>query len=136
MRLQLPEKFTDLWPVFVLGFLFCLVFFYHDWEHWLAYATGSYNCTPKTCPNGVVHNYNSFSGSLSDVGEYAVATGVFTNAFVIWRAHTCQLHWWCWRHAAHELEGTGHKLCHVHHPDTRHGVKKAVAQYIDNKAAA
>src|ERR1700735_1917318 len=36
-----------------------IVIWWHPFEHWLAYATGSYN-TP-----GVAHNYNFFSGSGS-----------------------------------------------------------------------
>lgn len=125
--MKFPERVRDWWPLLALILLGLTVWYYHVWQHWLAYETGSYN-TP-----GVAHNYNSFSGSLSDVGEYTVAAGMFTNASVVWRANTCHMHWWCWRHAAHPLEGTSFKLCHVHHPDEKHGVQRAVAQYVENK---
>jgi len=132
---KMPERVRDWWPLLILAFLFCVFFFYPEWQHWLSHSTGSYNCTPTTCPNGVVHNYNAFSGSISDVGEYTIAVGMFSNVAVVWRAHTCHMHWWCWRHAAHVLDGTEYKLCHVHHPDEKHNVKKAVARYQEIKAA-
>jgi hypothetical protein len=120
----------------VLVLIALAAYYYPEWQHWLAHATGSYNCPPTGCPGGSPHNYNAFSGSLSDVGQYTIAGGIWANVLVVWRAHTCHMHWWCWRHAAYPLEGTGYKLCHAHHPDEKHGVKHAVAQYIANKEAA
>jgi hypothetical protein len=107
--------------------VFLTVWFYHVWQFWLSHATGSYN-TP-----GSPHNYNAFSGSLSDVGEYTIAGGMWGNVVMLWRIHTCHRYWWCWRHGHHQLEGTPYKLCNRHHPDDVPSVEQAVADY---KAAA
>lgn len=96
------------------------VFYYHQWQHWLAFATGSYNV------NGVAHNYNAFSGSLSDVGQYTIATSLITTSVLLWRKNTCHRYWWCWRHPHHPLEGTPYKLCAKHHPEDVPTVKEAV----------
>lgn len=96
------------------------VWFYHQWQHWLAYATGSYNT------QGVAHNYNAFSGSLSDIGQYTIATSLVTTSVLLWRAHTCHGHWWCWRHPHYPLEGTPFKLCEKCHPGDVPTVREAI----------
>src|ERR1700735_5008687 len=60
-----------------------IVIWWHPFEHWLAYATGSYN-TP-----GVAHNYNFFSGSGSDLGEYAIAGAVLSGLGAWYHKHNC-----------------------------------------------
>jgi hypothetical protein len=99
------------------------VLYYRQWQHWLAYATGSYNV------QGTPHNYNAFSGSLSDVGQITIATGLMANVIVAWRVHTCHMYWWCWRHGHYSLDGTPYKLCNKHHPDNVPTVAEAVDRY-------
>jgi hypothetical protein len=99
------------------------VLYYPQWQHWLSYATGSYNT------QGTAHNYNAFSGSLSDVGEYTVATGLIANVIVAWRVHTCHMYWWCWRPGCHALDGTPYKLCARHHPADVPTVSEAVRDF-------
>ena len=101
--------------------IFLAFWFYHQWQHWLAYATGSYNV------QGVAHNYNFFSGSGSDIGEYVIVTSVVGSSLLVWRTHTCQGVWWCWRHPHHALDGTPYKLCTKHHPDDVPTVGEALA---------
>jgi hypothetical protein len=99
------------------------VIWYHSWQHWISYGTGSYD-TP-----GVAHHYNFFSGFGSDLGEYTIVASLAGNIAVVWRAHTCQRFWWCWRHPAAVLEGTQYRLCHRHHPDGIPGVAEAVRRH-------
>lgn len=110
-----------LWLLLIPAAVFSAVWFYHAWQHWLAYATGSYNT------QGVAHNYNAFSGSLSDVGQYTIATSLITTSILLWRTHTCHGTWWCWRHGHWNLEGTPYKLCAKHHPDPVPTVQEAIA---------
>lgn len=133
MKQYLPERIRDYWPLLALLVIAALVYYYPEWQYHVSHYTGSYNCPPAGCPGGSAHNYNFWSGFGSDLGEYSIAGGMWGNVVVVWRAHTCHYTWWCWRHAAHPLEGTGYKLCHVHHPDERHGVKHAVRRYQRNK---
>ena len=116
-----------LWWLPNVAALVLVIIFYHQWQHWLAYATGSYN-TP-----GVAHNYNAFSGALSDLGEYSIAAGFFSHTAMLWKAHTCHLHWWCWRAPKYQLGDTPHMLCHVHHPDEQQTAKEALADYVADK---
>lgn len=95
----------------VIAAIVLAVIFYHQWQHWLAYATGSYNV------QGVAHNYNAFSGSISDIGEITLVASVLASAALIWRTHTCHRYWWCWRHPHYALDGTPYKMCAKHHPD-------------------
>jgi hypothetical protein len=104
-----------------VGLIFLTVWYYHQWQHWIAYATGSYNT------QGTAHNYNAFSGSFSDVGEVTLLFSVITAFTLIWRSHTCNAKWWCWRHPHHTLDGTPYKFCSVHHPDDVPTVKEALA---------
>lgn len=101
------------------------VYYYSVWQHWLSYSTGSYNVP------GVAHNYNAFSGSLADIGQYTIATGLFGNIAMAWRTHTCHRYWWCWRSGHHSLSGTPYKLCAKHHPDDVPPVARAVAEYVE-----
>lgn len=113
--------------VFTIALITALtVYYYETWQHWLAFATGSYN-TP-----GVAHNYNAFSGSLSDVGEITLATSLAASAIILWRAHTCHRYWWCWRHGHYNLDDTPYKLCAKHHPDDVPTVSEAVAAYKED----
>src|SRR5258708_36183697 len=135
-HMKILSRLSDYWPIVILALIPVVVFFYPEWQHWLSHATGSYNCPPSGCPGGSAHNYNAFSGSISDIGLYTIGVSGVANLTVVWKAHTCHLHWWCWRTAGYPLEGTDYKLCHVHHPDKKHGVKHAVRQYASNKAAS
>lgn len=112
-----------LWALPALAAIALTVVYYAAWQHWLAYATGSYN-TP-----GVAHNYNAFSGSLSDVGELTIAASFLTSAALLWRSHTCHRYWWCWRHPHFTLEGTTYKLCARHHPDDVPTLSEALAAH-------
>lgn len=114
-----------------------LVLMFATWrmgtQHWLAFHTGSLNTS------GSPPNYNFWSGFGSDLGEYAVAAGLFGHIGVFWRSNTCHRYWWCWRHPHYRLGDTPYMLCHKHHPDGGAGpVGDAVAQYVEEqqKAAA
>jgi hypothetical protein len=115
----------NLWFLPVLAAIGLTVFYYHQWQHWLAFETGSYN-TP-----GVAHNYNFTSGFGSDLGEYTIAVGLITNFIILWRAHTCHGTWWCWHHGHYNLEGTPYKLCTKHHPADVPTVKEAITSFIN-----
>jgi hypothetical protein len=110
-----------LWLLVVAMVTALAVYYYATWQHWLAFATGSYNT------QGVAHNYNFFSGAGSDIGEITIATSLFASAFVLWRANTCHRYWWCWHHGHFLLEGTPYKLCAKHHPDDVPTRKEAMA---------
>jgi hypothetical protein len=113
----------NAWPIAPILALVLAVMYYHQWQHWLSYATGSYN-TP-----GVPHNYGAFSGSISDIGEVTIATSLVASALILWRAHTCHRYWWCWRHGHYNLDGTPYKLCSKHHPDDVPTIADAVNAY-------
>lgn len=111
------DKFMVGWSI-SLACIILAVIFYHQWQHWLAYSTGSYN-TP-----GVAHNYNAFSGSISDIGQYTVATTMAANVIMLWKHHTCPAAWWCWRRPHYQLGDTPHMICGHHHPDHSHETAK------------
>jgi hypothetical protein len=106
-----------------------LVIWYSQWQHWLSHGTGSYD-TP-----GVAHHYNFFSGFGSDLGQYTIVTALISNVVVVWRAHTCQRYWWCWRPPAKPLDGTQYKLCALHHPEPVPTVAEAVELVRQNGTA-
>jgi hypothetical protein len=112
-----------LWVLPPLAIVALAVLWYRQWQHWLSYATGSYNV------QGVAHNYNAFSGSLSDVGELTIVTSVLASSVILWRAHTCHRYWWCWRHGHFPLDGTTYKLCSHHHPDDVPTLSEALADH-------
>lgn len=102
-----PRAF--FWTLGTFSLLFLIVFavqYYTTWQHWLAYATGSYN-TP-----GVAHNYNSFSGSLSDVGEITLATAALGILYHILKRNNCHTHG-CWRIG--RLPVGDYRVCKRHH---------------------
>jgi hypothetical protein len=112
--------------VFTIALLTALtVYYYETWQHWLAFATGSYNT------QGAPHNYNAFSGSLSDVGEITIATSFAASTIILWRAHTCHRYWWCWRHGHFNLDGTPYKLCSKHHPDDKPTLQDALDAHAE-----
>lgn len=117
----------NLWFLPILAAAALTVFYYHQWQHWLAYATGSYNTS------GVAHNYNAFSGSLSDVGQYTIATSLITSSALLWRAHTCHAVWWCWRHGHFVLQGTPYRLCAKHHPQDVPTVEEAIVSFKESE---
>ena len=119
-----------LWwlPSFLL--IVAVVVFWHPVEYWIAHETGSYD-TP-----GTAHDYNFFSGFGSDLGEYVIIDSIFSHTAMLWKMHTCHLHWWCWRSGSFQLGSTPYKLCHHHHPDDHPTVQEAVAAYTQVKEAA
>jgi hypothetical protein len=110
-----------LWLLVVVMAIALMVYYYATWQHWLAYATGSYNT------QGVAHNYNAFSGSISDISLLTIAASLLTSSFVLWRAHTCHRYWWCWHHGHFFLGDTPYKVCAKHHPDDVPTRKEAMA---------
>jgi hypothetical protein len=100
-----------LWFLPAIVALVLTWYYYAEWQHWISHATGSYDVP------GVAHHYNFFSGFGSDLGEYVIATSIFSHVAILWRIHTCHYSWWCWRHPHHDLEGTPFKICGYHHPD-------------------
>jgi hypothetical protein len=93
-------------------FAVAAIVFYHDWQHWLAYATGSYNCPRTGCPGGVAHNYNFFSGAGSDITELAIVGGILG----MYHKHNCHDPG-CWRIGRHSVDGT--PWCNRHHQAAR-----------------
>jgi hypothetical protein len=110
-----------IWLLVVAVAIALTVYYYATWQHWLAYATGSYNT------QGVAHNYNAFSGSLSDVGQLTLVASLVASTILLWRVHTCHGYWWCWRHGHYNLEGTPYKVCAKHHPDDVPTAKEAMS---------
>lgn len=78
-------------------------------QHWLAVHTGSLN-TPGTPPN-----YNFFSGSGSDLGEFLDFASMSAVAIVFIRHHNCEVRR-CWRLGRHRT-AANHAVCRRHHPD-------------------
>jgi len=101
----------------VLALIVAAVIYYHQWQHWLAYATGSYNCPDHGCPAGSPHNYNAFSGALSDVAEITIPVSVLGLMATMLRKNNCEVHG-CWRLGRHGT-AAGHRVCRKHHPDDK-----------------
>jgi len=57
---------------------------------------------------------NFWSGVGSDIGEVALLSGLLA----FYRRHTCHVDSprFCWRWAAHPVEGTPFRACRKHHP--------------------
>jgi hypothetical protein len=80
------------------------VHFYHVWQHWLAFATGSYNLP------GVAHNYNFLSGSGSDISELGIlATLALLLAHAVLR-NNCHTKG-CWRVGSLPVGNPPYKVC-------------------------
>jgi hypothetical protein len=114
-----------LWLLVVAVAAALTAYYYATWQHWLAYATGSYNT------QGTAHNYNAFSGSISDIGEITIVASVLTSFVLIWRSHTCHRYWWCWRHPHFALDGTPYKMCSKHHPDDVPTMQDALSAHAE-----
>lgn len=82
--------------------------YYGVWQHWIAYAVGAYNVP------GVAHNYNAFSGSLSDISELGILVAMATIGYHIFRRGNCHTHG-CWRIGGYPV-GT-YKVCKKHHKE-------------------
>jgi hypothetical protein len=80
-------------------------------------------------PSGILHvigveprtastTYNFWSGIGSDLGEYAIATGLLAGLVHSYRRHNCRQHG-CWRigHRTYvDDTGEAHPACRHHHP--------------------
>jgi hypothetical protein len=114
-----------------LAFGLCIAFglwWYFGGQGWLAVHTGTDYCIKLPAQyQTVCKSYGFWSGFGSDLGEYALLTGVLGNLALLWRKHTCHYSWWCWRHPHHNLDGTPYMLCGHHHPEDQVTVKEAIA---------
>ena len=66
--------------------------------------------------------YNFWSGFGSDLGEYAIAVGLFSHLIGFYRLHNCREHR-CWKpgfHVYHDEHGQPHPACAQHHPTHPH----------------
>lgn len=82
------------------------VFYYPQWQHWISYATGSYNVP------GLAHNYNAFSGSLGDVSELGIFIALSTIGYHAYKRNNChEQH--CWRIGS--LPVSNYRVCKKHH---------------------
>jgi hypothetical protein len=97
------------------------------WIHMLGWDLGA--------KYGTIVPYDPWSGSVSDFGLIAAAGAIFTHAVLVWKTHTCHLHWWCWRKPLYQLGDSPHMLCRRHHPDEQQTVKEAVAEYKETAGA-
>jgi hypothetical protein len=86
---------------------------YHTWQHWLAFATGSFNVS------GVAHNYNFFSGSGSDISELGIFSALAVILYHACRRGNCHMHG-CWRIGGYPVGDF--KVCRKHHAEST-GVK-------------
>jgi|HubBroStandDraft_5_1064220.scaffolds.fasta_scaffold00014_57 hypothetical protein len=111
-------KRVVLWALLIV-FAVLAAFGYHAWQHWLAYATGSYNCPLNGCPGGSAHNYNFFSGFGSDLTEFAIVGGILG----AYHKHNCHDEH-CWRIGKHVVDGT--PWCNRHHNAARDRAKEVL----------
>lgn len=84
-----------------------LAAFYHDWQHWAALKTGSYN-TPGTPPG---YNYWSGFGSVFP-WEVGFVVGIWTGVVQRSRRSNCHVHR-CWR--AGDYPVGSYRVCKKHH---------------------
>jgi hypothetical protein len=116
---QSVKKLTPLFlGAAVVVLIIVVAVFFAALRHWLAVHTGTIN---ESGPF-----YGFWSGFGSDLGEGAIAVGVYTGA----RKVNCHAKG-CWRIGHHQLEGTPYHLCKFHHP----GVPKGGAKLEDILAA-
>jgi hypothetical protein len=84
-------------------------YYWHQYEHWLAFATGSYNVP------GIAHNYNFNSGFGSIVLPPMITlTGI---ALGFWWHHQCHVAGCFWY--ARKVTAAGDRACWIHHPDRK-----------------
>lgn len=105
--------------LFVVGMgLYFLVPHFAHVRHWLALHVGI-----GTSPQAV-YWYSWWSGTGSDLGEYALATGVVMGVIHTARKHNCGVHG-CWRinRYEYEMDGVKHQVCKHHHPALGKGHK-------------
>lgn len=91
-------------PPVIIAFLWW--YYWHQIEHWIAYATGSYNT------NGTAHNYNYNSG-FGSIIEPPMITLLGIGAMFWWH-HQCGVrgcYWYAWRKT-----DAGDPACWRHHP--------------------
>lgn len=84
-------------------------FWWHPIEHWIAYATGSYN-TP-----GTPHNYNFNSGFGSVILPPVIT--VAGAGVLMWWHHQCHVSG-CWWYARRQT-AAGDRACWRHNPGRR-----------------
>ena len=82
------------------------VYFYHTWQHWLAYETGSQN-NSSTPPN---YNYWSGFGSVFP-WEIGFVAGIWTGVYQRSKRANCHTHG-CWRLGSLPAgDGSLYKVC-------------------------
>lgn len=98
----------------------------HGLQSWLAIKTGT-----RCGSTGEPYCYWSGFGSVWPWSLFVFGP-LITAGLLIWRHHTCQYRWWCWRRPVHPLEGHEHiLLCSHHHPDHEPiSVDKAIEHHI------
>ena len=111
-----------LFPAFCVAFA---LWWDHGGQGWLAVQTGT-----RCGSTGAQYCYWSGFGSVWPWSLAVIASAGSAFA-LLWRTHTCDKHWWCWRRPDHPLEGNEHfKLCARHHPDDHMTVHEAIEHHI------
>jgi hypothetical protein len=106
------------------------IVFYHQWQHYVSYETGSYNVS------GALHNNAAFSGSLSDVSELAIIGVLARSSYQHYKATKCH-HEGCRRIGL--LPVGNYRVCHKHHLEatgttvTMDHLKATHKQVLDNQ---
>ena len=106
--------------VFVAAVVVLPTVFWHAAEHWIAHATGSYNCPPSGngngCINGTPHNYPFFSGWGSDfIPAIITVCGLLAG---YWWHNQCHVSGCFWVGLPHRT-AAGDRACFVHHPEAK-----------------
>ena len=99
-------------------------------QTWIAVHTGTDYCVvpPSVLTACRAYGYWSAFGGVFPWSIVALG-GVFGALSLIWRHHTCQYAWWCWRRPQHKVGDTIHMICGHHHPHvTPITAKEAVTQ--------
>lgn len=110
--------------VVFVAFLFVTVQYYHGWQHWAAYETGSLN-TPGTPPN-----YNYFSGFGSVFPwELGIVVSIWIWIAAHYRLNNCHVDR-CPRMGRYPVAGGHYKTCRRHHPESHVRHSKVTFEHI------
>lgn len=94
-------------------------------QGWMAVKTGT-----RCGSTGEPYCYWSGFGSVWPWSLFVFGP-LITAGLLLWRAHTCNKHWWCWRKPDHPLEGNEHfRFCARHHPDEHMTKHQAIEHHI------
>lgn len=115
-------------PASILG----AILWYIDvsWSRFM-YDTGGYNCTPKTCLNGAIHNYNFNSGVGSIYIPFMLQ--VLSAIVLLWWHQQCHVSGCYWPRLPHKTEA-GDYACWRHHPESRLSVERLHIRHHAAKA--